>query len=183
MQRVHVPAPAELGAEAPGVAATTRRAEHNSAVGQIGGHHVVVRAARQLAQSRSVHVHFKDVVKPGVDVVGQRGRIALPVRLDVRKHDPPGVVRQPGLQHVAAGQPPVEDVPACQRSAGVVQHEDSAPGPRTPAEVLHDEMTIRRRHSLGKQQLAELQQRVGQHDPPLQPANLLVESPGTGRRW
>ena len=69
VQRVDVPARAELRAEAAGVAAAARRAERDAAVGQIGRHEVVVRAAGELAQARAVDVHFVDVVEAFVALV------------------------------------------------------------------------------------------------------------------
>ena len=61
VQRVAVPALAEVRPEAARVAAPPRRDERDAAVGQVAGHQVVVAAARELAQAGAVHVDLVDV--------------------------------------------------------------------------------------------------------------------------
>ncbi len=59
----------------------------------------------------------------------------------------------------------------------MVQHEQAATGTRPPAEILHHQMAVQRRHAFGKQHWAELHQRIRQHDVSLQPARAEVDRP------
>ena len=183
VQRVDVPPAAELAAEAPGVAPPPRRAEGDAPVGKPGGHQVVVGPAGNLLQLRAVDVDRVDVVEALVLVVEDLAVVeVLSLHLDVGEHDLPAVEREPRLQHAAAVELALENVAAGQRPAGLVQHEDPAAGPRTPAVILHHQVAVRGGHPLAEEQAAEVHQRVGQRDAALQPADPLVEPAGCFRR-
>ena len=65
---------------------------------------------------------------------------------------------------------------------GLVENEQPAAGPGTPAVILHDQVAVRRGHPLAEEQLAEVHQRVGQHDAAFQPPDPLVQPPRRLRR-
>ena len=179
VQRVAVPAVAEARREAARVAPPPRGHERDAAIGQVARHHVVVAAARELAQTAAVHVDLVDVEIGALIPLFVHRHLLRGERLrrarHVGEHDPLAIVGKARFEKVAGGQLAADDVADGERTPRLLQHEQAAAGPLPPAEILRDQVAPTGRHTLAQQQLVEVQQRVAEDDLAFEQARLDVE--------